>query len=846
VPAVLPGDPDTATDDGDLRERVGRLSLEQKARLLTGADFWSLHAEPAAGLGRLVVSDGPAGVRGETWDERDASANVPSPTALSASWDPELVERIGALLAGEARRKGAHVLLAPTVNLQRSPYAGRHFECFSEDPHLTARIGAAYVRGVQAGGVAATVKHFVANDSETERLTVDVRVDERTLRELYLAPFEALVRDARAWAVMAAYNAVGGTTMTESPLLRDVLREEWAFDGLVMSDWFAARSTEATARAALDLVMPGPGGPWGDALVEAVGAGRLGEAEVDEKVLRLLRLAGRVGALDGASDAWPAPPAPDAPETAARLREAAAAGMVLVRNEGALLPLDRGGLRRVAVVGPNAAVARTLGGGSATVFPPYTVSPLDGLRAALGDGVEVTTAPGTRAMAGVPPASAELVHDPATGRPGVAVSLLDPGGEILATEHRTTGQLTWLAGFGGDVERERVAAVEVRARLVALVAGDHEVGVGGVGRYALRAGGQPLLEADLRPEPGADPIELFVRPPERTATLTLAAGEAVDLVLRHEVDPAATALGFRLAVGPPSPPAEAMLDEAVELARVADVAIVVAGTTEEVESEGFDRDSLALPGRQDELVRRVVAANPRTVVVVNAGAPVLMPWRGDVAAILLAWFPGQECGNALADVLLGAREPGGRLPTTWPGEEGPPLPSTRPRDGVLRYAEGLHVGHRAFDRAGAEPAYPFGHGLGYTTWELAGIEAAPALAAGDELVARVRVRNAGARAGRTVVQGYLSRPDGAIERPVRWLAAFAGVRAAAGEEAEAVLRVGPGAFRHWDAAARRWAFEPGAFTLAVGTSSRDLPLAAGVELVTPPRPDAPGTAPSAP
>ena len=298
----------TDHDEADLRGRVARLSTEQKIRLLTGADFWALYPEPDAGLRRVVLSDGPAGVRGETWDERDTSANVPSPTALAATWDCDRVGAIGRLLAAEARRKGVDVLLAPTVNLHRTPYGGRHFECFSEDPLLTARIGVAYVRGLQNQGVGATVKHFVCNDSETERMSVDVRIDERTLRELYLAPFEAIVREAGAWAVMAAYNGVNGSTMTESPLLRAILHDEWGYDGLVMSDWTATRATEAAARAALDLAMPGPAerfGPWGDALLEAVRAGQVDEALIDDKVLRILRLAARVGGLDGASPDLP-------------------------------------------------------------------------------------------------------------------------------------------------------------------------------------------------------------------------------------------------------------------------------------------------------------------------------------------------------------------------------------------------------------------------------------------------------------------------------------------------------------------------------------------------------------
>jgi beta-glucosidase len=428
------------------------------------------------------------------------------------------------------------------------------------------------------------------------------------------------------------------------------------------------------------------------------------------------------------------------------------------------------------------------------------------------------------------------------------VLLLDAGGEVLATEERSSGQLTWLAGFGDEVPRERVAAIEVRARLRARVAGEHEIGVAGAGRYVLLADGEELVQADLEVAPDADPIELLVVPPQVTTTLALDAGQELDLVLRHELDPDAHALGFRLGIAEPAPPEEELLEKAVALAREADVAVVVVGTTEEVESEGFDRETLVLPGRQDELVRRVAATNPRTVVVVNAGAPVLTPWRDDVPATLLVWFPGQECGNALADVLLGDAEPGGRLPTTWPAGEDDPLPTTRPTGGVLEYAEGLHIGHRAYDRAGVRPAFAFGHGLGYTTWEARALQAPATVTAGEGAVVRVLVRNAGARAGRAVVQVYLSRPDGDVERPARWLAGFAGVEAAAGEEREVEVAIAGRAFAHWDVERGAWAVEPGAFALEAGWSSAepDLRLRATVEVVSPPRPGEPGTAPSAP
>jgi beta-glucosidase len=818
-------------DDAGLRERLERLDLEQKVRLLTGADFWALHPEPAAGLRRLVTSDGPAGVRGERWDERDPSANVPSPTALAATWDEERIARLGGLLAAECRRKGVDVLLAPTVNLHRTPAGGRHFECFSEDPLLTARIGTAYVRGLQEAGIGATVKHFVANDSETDRFTLDARVDERTLRELYLAPFEAIVRDARPWAVMAAYNAVNGHTMTESPMLHDVLEAEWGFDGVVMSDWYAGRTTEPAARAALDLLMPGPTGPWGDALVAAVREGRVEEAAIDRKVLRLLRLAARVGALDGvapavdpaAAGAW------EEPEVASELRATAAAGFVLARNEDGLLPLDPAGLTHVAVLGPNAAQARTLGGGSATVFPPYTVSPLDGLRAALGPGVEVAHGPGVRTHERLPAASSALL-----GSEGTHVRFLDAAGAVLGEEDRPAAAYAWLGSFGPGVPADRVAAIEVRARLRPERSGPHVLGASGLGRFRLSLDGSELFDERLTLRAGADPAEAHMRPPQHGVAVELDAGREVDVLLRHDLEAGGHGTSFELSgatfqlnVDPPHAPDEEELARAAELAAAADVAVVVVGTTEEVESEGFDRDSLDLPGRQDELVRRVVAANPRTVVVVNAGAPVLLPWNDDVPAVLLAWFPGQEFGHALADVLLGRAEPGGRLPTTWPASAAG-LPLTQPDDeGVLTYAEGLLVGHRAGEPGGRAPRYPFGHGLGYASWEYLDLEVEDP--GRDPARVRVRVRNTGGRRGGEVVQLYASRPDSALPRPVRWLAGFTRVEADPGEEVDVLVEVAWRSLAHWDPAAHAFAVEEGTFALQAGRSAGDLRLSGALE-----------------
>ena len=748
--------------------------------LLTGAGFWTTRASAALGLRSLVLSDGPVGVRGARWDER-GSAVLPSPTAWAASWDESLATALGGLLAAEARRKGVDVLLGPTVNLHRSPVAGRHFECLSEDPLLTGRIGAALVRGVQAGGVAATAKHYVANDSETNRFTVDVRVSERALREVYLAPFEALVVDGGVWLVMAAYNQVNGATMTDNPLLTTPLVTEWGFDGVVVSDWFATRSVVDSALAGLTLVMPGPGGPWSAGLAAAVESGRVPSSLVEDKIERLRRLASRI------SDK-PVPPGGEG-----LLRRAAADGMVLVRNSRAALPLR--GVGRVALLGPNAADPAIQGGGSAGLTPSGVVTPLD----ALSSAFDLVHAAGAHRQPGLTPIVADL-H----------VRYLDPSGVELRAERRASGQLIWT---GEDIAPGTV--VEVSATFRAPAAGDWRIGFAGVGAFTLSLDGSPALAETVEPDDDSFAAG-FLDPPQRWVTRGLGSGDSLRVRLKHVPAYELGAAKLVLGVQPPRRSDAEELAAAVEAARGADAAIVVVGTDDRVESEGRDRSTLALPGRQDDLVRAVARVNSRTVVVVNSGSPVLMPWREEVAAVLLAWFPGQEFGNALADVLTGAREPGGRLPTTWPArEEDVPVRSTRPDGDTLHYAEGVHVGYRAWLRSGATPAYPFGHGLGYTTWEYAELS-------GSGPLVTVRLRNTGDRPGKEVVQAYLSKGDSTIDRPAVWLAGFAVVRAAPGETVTAEIRLPERAFQHWDGG---WRTEAGDFLLTVGRSVDDRPLA---------------------
>ncbi|MFD5315273.1 glycoside hydrolase family 3 protein [Streptomyces sp. NPDC127098] len=814
--------PAGGTDDSREARLVATLSLERKVRLLTGGSFWRTAAEPAVGLASMLLSDGPSGVRGELWDERQPSLNLPSATSLAATWDPGFAGRYGAVLAHEARARGVHVVLGPTINLHRSPLGGRHFECFAEDPALSGALAVGFVRGLQRYGVAAVPKHYVANDSETDRYTVDVRVDERTLRELYLAPFEAAVVEGGAWGVMSAYNAVNGATMTENELLRSPLDDEWGFDGVVVSDWAAVRSTEASARARQDLAMPGPDGPWGARLVAAVREGRVPEAAIDAKVVRLLRLAARVGALaDSGAERAPAPPTPPADFA----REAAAAGTVLLRNHGRELPWHARDIGSLAVSGQAAATPRTQGGGSATVIPTALVTPLDGLRAALPEarlaydvGAVISDAP--------VPLPLHALTNPATGEPGVRARFLDADGGEVRVEDRRATDLLWFGGGSAGAH-----TLELTTRYRPAEGGPTRLAVASVGRATLYVDGQPVVRAEFGHHDGLG-AGLFV-PPTASGETTLEAGREVELRVVHDLTSRNSRTGsVSLTFGllPRLADPDAAIARAAETARGADVAVVVVGTTDRAETEGRDRETLALPGRQDDLVHAVAAANPRTVVVVNAGGPVLMPWRDEVAAVLLTWFPGQEFGAALADLLLGVREPGGRLPTTWPAEQADvPVIDTRPKDDHrLDYAEGPHIGYRAWLRAGRAPAYAFGHGLGYTEWRLDGLTLPDRLRAGEEVTATVRVTNIGPRAGKQVVQLYLSRQHSALDRPARWLAGFAAVHLEPGATADVPVAIPGRAFAHWDGAG--WAHEPGAFTAHAGTASDALPLSREVHL----------------
>lgn len=816
----MPATVDGARIDGWL----AALTLEEKCRLLGGASNWRTHAIDRLGIPALKMSDGPNGVRGEAVGSRPTpGVAVPVGIALGATWDPELVGRIGDLLGREAVRKGAHVLLAPTVNLHRTPIGGRTFECFSEDPELTTVLATAYVRGVQAHDVAVTVKHFVANDTERERMTVDVRVDEVALRELYLRPFEAAVVDGGAWGVMSAYNRLAGEHCAHHRrLLTDILRGEWGFDGFVVSDWHGAHDTVAGARAGLDVAMPGPRTIYGPALHAAVERGELDEAVVDALVRDVLVLVERTRARERSADRPEA--SVDEPAERALCREAAAAGTVLVRNEGEVLPLAPAPGTTVAVLGPNAARTRTMGGGSSSLEPLSRRSLLDALSERLsGLGARVVHEPGVRIDKLAPIVRRAQLRTP-DGQPGLRVEYTNgglaehEGGEVVAASVLGASAAVLFGSVPDGVDPERYT-VRLTGSYVPEVSGRHHLGVVLTGPGRVRVDGEVVVD-DPNAELARSDTYFGFGSEEQLVPLELVAGQpvALDAVMTGFAGFSALRLGVH------APDAPDLLDRAVEAAAAADVAVVVVGTTEEWETEGEDRSTIALPGRQDELVQRVAAVNERTVVVVNAGAPVAMPWLESVAAVVIPFFGGMEMAEAVTDVLLGVVDPGGRLPVTYPValEDAPAWLHYRPVDGVQTYGEGLLMGYRGHERAQVPPLVPFGHGLSYGRIEWGPATcSARSVEAGSDLVVEVPLRNRGVRPGTEVVQVYLAPHDVPDDRPLRTLAAWAKVRLAPGDSATVPVVVRARAFQRWDPLAGGWVVPPGRYDLVLAASATD-------------------------
>jgi beta-glucosidase len=803
-------------DETGFEALISAMTVEEKVAMAAGSGLWYSTAVPRLGIPSFKMSDGPNGVRGESRTAGITSTCFPVGIALGASWDPDLLREVGAALAQEARAKDVDVLLGPTINLHRSPLAGRNFECYAEDPHLTAELAIAYSRGVQGGGVAVCLKHFVCNDSEFERHSISSEVDERTLREVYLRPFERAIQEAGAWSVMSAYNRLNGRYCSAHPwLLGETLKGRWAFDGVVISDWHGTCDTVGPATAGLDLEMPGPPVHMGEKLLEAVERGEVEERQLDDKVRRQLRLMARTGRL--AAPEHRPETAGDDPAHRALARRAAAAGMVLLKNDGPLLPLDRP--RRIALIGPNALAPQIQGGGSSGVTPHEITTPAAGLAAAFPD-TELVTAPGCRAHRYLPtldPAQWRVGAD--ADRAGLRVDFhagFAFEGEPVLRTHPRRSDLMFFGNFNDAVPRDFSA--RIRGWFTPGVSGTHRFSLMSAGLARLFIEGTEVVDNWDDWSPG----EAYFGngSTERIGAVELTAGRTVQMEVRYSREGAPGLAGVR--IGMLAPEHGDLLAEAETLAGSADVAVVVVGLNPEWETEGSDRVDMQLPGAQVELVRRVAAANPRTVVVLNAGSPLdLSGFSAQVPAMLQVWYPGQAFGAALADVLGGAVEPGGRLPLTLPVryEDNPALPDYPGAEGKVHYAEGTLLGHRGYQARDTPVAFPFGHGLGYTRFEIDAVMAEPR---DDGVRVTARLRNVGGRHGATVIQVYCAAPGVAVSRAPRTLCAFRRLALDAGEEREIGFDIPADRLAFFDTTRDAFTLESGPHRFEVGLSVEDL------------------------
>lgn len=824
-------------DEARIGSLLDKLDLQERVSLMSGASAFATTKIEELGIRSMRFADGPSGVRSNEGDEATA---FPVGITMASTWNPALIQQVGAAIGEEARAMGNHVLLGPNLNLVRSPLSGRNFETYGEDPFLAGQMGIGFINGLQSKGVSASAKHFVGNEQETERNRGNSVIDPRALNELYLKPFEMAVRQAHPWTVMTAYNRTNGTYMSEhTDLVRNLLKDKWGYDGVVMSDWGGTHSMFA-ATAGLDLEMPGPAYHFGHDLQNAVGLFQVPASVVEDAARRMLRLAARVGALDADLK-----PQGEVSTAAHRMlaRNVAAQAITLLKNQNNVLPLSTSGIRKLAVIGPNADAVVVEGGGSAQVVPSDIVSPLDAIRNLLGNGAVVRYEQGvdndvyTPAIDGRDLSTAldrkqrgltvrywaneKFAGQPEMARVEQSISSLLLGNDVGL---KGNGKLSvkWEGYFWPRLSGEYEFEIEVmRAADPSNIfaAEDARANVN------LRLDGKLVIHPAVAHVDEQGPVSFFPTDMRR-ARVKLTAGKPVRLALDY------SGLGFRvhtlrLAVRLP----RGTIDAAVKAARDADVALVFVGSGSTAESEGRDRDSMNLSGEQDALVQAISAANPRTVVVLHNGAPVAMPWLDKVPAIVEAWLPGQEGNLALADVLFGEVNPSGKLPVTFPRrlQDSPSYPFYPGFRDAL-YGEGIFMGYRYYDKKEVEPLFPFGHGLSYTRFEYRNLQMPKEISAGQSVPVSVEVRNTGARAGAEVVQFYISDLHCREVCPTRELKQFARVELQPGETRTVQVMLDAGALMHFDAHNSVWHANPGTFRVSAGSSSRDLRVQSEVVL----------------
>jgi len=817
----------------EIEALIKQMTLSEKVTMLSGKNAWYTFPIERLDIPSIVMTDGPHGVRtgGPGWDRIVSTATAyPTGISMASSWNRDLVERVGVGLAEETRHLGCHVLLGPCINIVRSPLGGRNFETFSEDPYLAGQIGVAYVKGLQSQRIGASVKHYAANNQEYERHRGNSVVDERTLREIYLPAFETIVKETHPWTVMCSYNRINGTYASEhEELLRRILKEEWGFEGVVVSDWGAVHDIHDPIRGGLDLEMPGPARYFGGELAAAVNNWQIDERLVDEAVRRMLRMLFRAGLMT--DDPLPEGSG-DTPAHRALARELAEESMVLLKNESDMLPLDAQEIKKLAVIGLNAD-REISGGGSSRVDPHHWVTPLEGLKAKLGDQVEIGYEPGydNRENPGVVEKKRFTHPDGATqGLKAEFYNNLELSGDPVLTRVDSNIQAWW--GNGGPapgVVNEAHFSIRWTGTFTAPETGKTEFSLNNTGTAKVWLESELILENDVGSI--ASSTAEFDKHGAQ-ATIELVKGKQYAFKAEYVSGESNAFALITFAYKTPLNVEGDLVERAVTLAKDSDAAVIVAGVSDLYESEGHDRPTMTLPGGQDELIRAVVAANPNTVVLVNACAPVAMPWVEDVDAILLTYFPGQEGGHALADLLFGDVNPSGKLTVSFPKRlEDNPAYINYPGQRDVHYGERIFVGYRYYDIKDIDPLFPFGHGLSYSQFEYSDLVLPDKVKVGENFQVSVNVKNTSDVAGKEVVQLYVRDVESRLVRPLKELKGFDKITLEPGESQTVIFELDPRSLSYYDPYHKTWIEEPGIFEVLVGASSRDIRLSGSFELI---------------
>ena len=806
----------------DINKLIQDLTLEEKISLLSGFNSWYTNKIDRLGIPSIKMSDGPNGVRGDAISGK-SSACFPCAISIGSTWDIDLINQLGMALGEEAKVKDVDVLLGPTINIHRHPLGGRHFESFSEDPFLTGKIAIEYVQGVQSQDVAACLKHFIGNDTEYERHLVSSNVDERTLREIYLLPFEMGIKEGNAKVVMSAYNKLNNIyCSSHKDLLINILKDEWGFDGYVVSDWGAALETEENANGGLDLEMPGPGHVWGDQLFTAVSEGKVKEELINDKVRRILNIASFTNRFENPN--IKPEESHDTQEHRELLKKAAAGGMVLLKNDN-LLPL-KSDIRNLAIIGPNAKEAQIIGGGSASLRPYYQAHPLEAFQNKLGKQTNISYAKGCHTYKYLPKVDEKFMDN----KEGFLVEYFEGSNfdENLVMQEYLVGNKFWVfEGFAKDIiaksERPDIS-VRFSCAYTPDISGEHEFEIFGIGKARLFIDGEELIDNWTETTPGEAFFSFSSE--SKKAAVDLVKGETYKLEIRYKFEGNFPAIY----IGCQAPDKVNLFDEALSLASSADQVILIVGTNSDWETEGNDRSDFNLPVNQNYLIEEVLKVNPNTLVVLNTGSPVKMPWVDKAKAIIQTWFAGQEFGNALVDIVTGTINPSGRLPTSFPKniEDTPAFSSYPGKDLQMNYDEKLLVGYRWYDKKNVQTLFPFGYGLSYTEFEYTDLEVE--VGAEKHVSCKFSLQNIGQVAGLETPQCYVGFITDDDSEPNKTLQGFSKVALDPSDKSTVQINLNPRNFASWNIETKTWEVRPGSYDILVGSSAENIILKTTINL----------------